>query len=103
MSGIKSLVYFDIEATGLKSSGRPRITELSLVAVNMEDTSNMFFEIEHLLKNGKSEGTLLQLENLQTRIVNKLTLCVYPKATIVPHVSEIKGLDNFMLDGHERS
>ena len=102
MSGIKTLVYFDIEATGLKSSGRPRITELSLVAVNMEDTSNMFFEIEHLLKNGKSEGTLLQLENLQPRIVNKLTLCVYPMATIAPQVSEITGLDNYMLDGHSR-
>ena len=37
MNQIKTLVYFDIEATGLKSSGRPRITELSLVAVNLQD------------------------------------------------------------------
>ena len=37
MNKIKTLVYFDIEATGLKSSGRPRITELSLVAVNLQD------------------------------------------------------------------
>ena len=102
MRRIKTLVYFDIEATGLKSSGRPRITELSLVAVNMEDTSNLFFEIEHLLEHGKSEGILLQLENLQPRIVNKLTLCVYPMATIVPLVSEITGLDNYMLDGHSK-
>ena len=37
MHDIKTLVYFDLEATGLKSSGKPRITELSLVAVNLQD------------------------------------------------------------------
>ena len=36
MSKIKTLVYCDLEATGLKNSGRPRITELSFVAVNTE-------------------------------------------------------------------
>ena len=33
MAEIKTLVYFDLEATGLKSSGRPRISELSFVAI----------------------------------------------------------------------
>ena len=42
MNQIKTLVYFDIEATGLKSSGRPRITELSLVAVNLQDVLGEF-------------------------------------------------------------
>ena len=37
MSEIKTVVYFDIEATGLKNSGRPRITEVSFVAVNTKD------------------------------------------------------------------
>ena len=37
ISELKTLVYCDLEATGLKSSGRPRISELSLVAVNIED------------------------------------------------------------------
>ena len=37
MHDIKTLVYFDLEATGLRNSGRPRITELSLVAVNLHD------------------------------------------------------------------
>ena len=37
MNEIKSLVYFDIEATGLKNSGKPCITEVSLVAVNSKD------------------------------------------------------------------
>ena len=32
MNKIKTLVYCDLEATGLKNCGRPRITELSLVA-----------------------------------------------------------------------
>ena len=91
MKGIKAPVYFDIEATGLKSSGRPRITEISLVAVNMDDTLRLSLEIKQNL-----EGTHVQLESLQPRIVNKLTLCVYPMATIVPHVSDITSLDNYM-------
>ena len=37
MATIKTLVYFDLEATGLKSSGRPRISELSFVAVNAHE------------------------------------------------------------------
>ena len=36
MGKIKTLVYCDLEATGLKNCGRPRITELSFVAVNTE-------------------------------------------------------------------
>ena len=39
MSEIKTLVYFDLEATGLKNSGRPRITEISFVAVGCLRTS----------------------------------------------------------------
>ena len=34
MCEIKTVDYCDLEATGLKSSGRPRITELSVVDVN---------------------------------------------------------------------
>ena len=41
MSEINTLVYFDIEATGLKSSGKPRICEISLVAVNTQDVLNL--------------------------------------------------------------
>ena len=37
MPEIKTYVYFDLEATGLKNAGKPRITELSLVAVNQQD------------------------------------------------------------------
>ena len=41
MQEIKTLVYFDLEATGLKSSGRPRVCELSLVAVNVNNILNL--------------------------------------------------------------
>ena len=37
MGKVKTLVYFDIEATGLKSSGKPRTGEISFVAVDIQD------------------------------------------------------------------
>ena len=37
MEEIKTFVYFDLEATGLKSSGKPRMTKISLIAVYSED------------------------------------------------------------------
>ena len=86
MSEIKTLVYFDLEATGLKSSGRPRICEISLVAVNTQD-----------LVNSKKENKQYCEVNFLPRIVNKLTLCVYPMAVIVPLVSDLTGLDNYNL------
>ena len=46
MSSIKTIVYFDLEATGLKSSGRPRITEISFVAVNSENLEELNLKIK---------------------------------------------------------
>ena len=94
MSKIKTLVYCDLEATGLKNSGRPRITELSFVAVNTEsilDLNAMF--ISHLQKSR------IKVESLFPRVMNKLTVCVYPMATIRPEVSVLTGLDNYNLSG----
>ena len=94
MSKIKTLVYCDLEATGLKNCGRPRITELSLVAVNTEsilDLNTML--ISHLQKKR------IKVESLFPRVMNKLTVCVYPMATIRPEVSVITGLDNYNLSG----
>ena len=34
--------------------------------------------------------------------MNKLTLCVYPMATIVPLVSSMTGLDNYNLTGQSK-
>ena len=36
------------------------------------------------------------------RVLNKLTLCVYPMATIMPEVSRLTGLDNYNLIDQSR-
>ena len=102
MTDIKTLVYFDLEATGLKSSGRPRICELSLLAVNFKDVSDFNMALIASLENGRSERDLLQVRTLSPRILNKLTLCVFPMATIVPLVSDLTGLDNYNLTGQSK-
>ena len=102
MTEVKTLVYFDVEATGLKSAGRPRICELSLVAVNVKDVLTVSESIKDISKNRTIESSLIQLRKLSPRIVNKLTLCIYPMATIVPLVSDITGLDNYNLTGQSK-
>ena len=94
MSEIKTLVYFDLEATGLKSSGKPRICEISFVAVNTQDVLKLGATIDE--DNPFCEDSFLP------RIVNKLTLCVYPMAIIVPLVSDLTGLDNYNLTGQSK-
>ena len=94
MSEIKTLVYCDLEATGLKSSGRPRISELSLVAVNIEDVLELHSQIKSHLPEGPNE-----IESMLPRVMNKLTVCVYPMSTIRPEVSEITGLLYYNLSG----
>ena len=52
MCDIKTFVYCDLEATGLKNSGRPIITELSLVAVNTESILDLNANLlSHLQKS----------------------------------------------------
>ena len=97
MSEIKTFVYFDLEATGLRNSGRPRITELSFVAVNTKDVLELHSKLmTHL------QGSQTDVESILPRIMNKLTVCVYPMAIIRPEVSEITGLDNYNLSGQAR-
>ena len=93
MSELKTLVYFDIEATGLKNSGRPRITEVSLVAVSTKDVLGLQSNLMNLIESK------LGAEKILPRIINKLTICAYPMAIIRPEVSEITGLDNYNLSG----
>ena len=94
MCDIKTLVYCDLEATGLKNSGRPRITELSLVAVNTESILDLnAILLSHLQKSK------LKVDRMLPRVMNKITICVYPMATIRPEVSGITGLDNYNLSG----
>jgi len=98
MVAVKTLVYFDLEATGLKSSGKPRITELCLVAVNISDITELNKKIVEHIEN-KSVAKKNKVEHLVPRVMNKLTLCVYPMATILPTASHITGLDNYNLSG----
>ena len=97
MPRIKTLVYFDLEATGLKSTGRPRISEISLVAVHSKDVNDLHLKLKSNLRNKKMKDYPLHIESLLPRVLNKLTLCVYPMAIIMPEVSDITGLDNYNL------
>ena len=102
MTEIKTLVYFDIEATGLKNSGRPRISEVSLVAFNTQEFFDLNQKLLEKLKNVKSHEDIIELETFLPRVLNKLTLCVYPMAIIMPEVSKITGLDNYNLTNQAR-
>ena len=102
MAAIKTLVYFDLEATGLKSSGRPRISELSFVAIDAQEINIMNKKLSEKEKNFTCHEDILLLETLIPRVLNKLTICVYPMATIMPEVSSITGLDNYNLTGQDK-
>ena len=97
MTEVRTLVYFDLEATGLKSSGKPRICELSLVAVDIQDVLKLNKLMVENIKNKSIGSNSSQERNFTPRIINKVTLCVYPIAIIVPLVSDITGLDNYNL------
>ena len=99
MQDIKTFVYFDLEATGLKSSGRPRVCEISLIAVNTSDIIDLNESLLNSISDRPNEDAITQIETCSPRIMNKLTLCVYPMATIVPFVSSMTGLDNYNLTG----
>ena len=99
MTHINTLVYLDLDATGLENSGRPRITKISLVAVNTQDIISLQGRIQSYLKKERNENNWMQVETILPRVVNKLTLSVYPMATIMPEVTRITGLDNYNLTG----
>jgi DNA polymerase III epsilon subunit-like protein len=94
MNEVKTIVYFDLEATGLKDSGKPRICEISFVAVSTQDVLQFGLKM--------NEDRKLSEETFLPRIMNKLTLCVYPMALIVPLVSDLTGLDNYNLSGQSK-
>lgn len=105
---IKTLVFFDCEATGLKSSGKPRITEISLVATNVDHFEDLHTQINTYLqakyKTSHNEQSapkqpFSDIELALPRVLNKLTLCIFPMKTIYPNVTQITGLDNYNLEG----
>ena len=62
MAAIKTLVYFDLEATGLKSSGRPRISELSFVAIDAQEINIMNKKLSEKVKNITCHEDILLVE-----------------------------------------
>ena len=98
---IKTFVFFDIEATGLKSTTtKPRITELSFVAIDQKDFKLLGPLLRNSLENQSCSTTNFsnRIEFILPRVVNKLTICVNPMKMIPPNVSDITGLDNYNLE-----
>ena len=80
---IGTLLFFDLETTGLPFSHNPRITELSLCAIE----KNHFIDCK--------AGTI-------PRVTNRLNLCVYPSRLVDPKAAEITLLDNYNLQNQGR-
>lgn len=76
---VKTLVFFDLETTGLPGAHQPvSITELAMVAVNRA----------HFLKQDKPDF----------RVTNKLTLCLKPQNYMHPMAIKKSGLDPVLLE-----
>ena len=68
MTDVRTLVYFDIEATGLKSSGKPRICELSLIAVNVQGVLEMTENVENRVIESKTFQLRTSIKYLQQNL-----------------------------------
>lgn len=74
-----SLVFMDLETSGLPSQHPPRITEISFYGIHKQDfIKGKFKEIP--------------------RVLNRMNLCIYPSRLIDPVVTEITKLDNYNLE-----
>jgi hypothetical protein len=69
MTENESLVYNDIEATGLKSSGRPRTSEISFVALSTQEFVDLNQKLLKKLKNVTSYEDILELETVLPRVL----------------------------------
>ena len=89
MTEMKTLVYFDIEATSLKSSVRPRVSEVLYLAIKTQKMLNF---------NHK----LLEKFNDMKRYEHLLEFLLRLLATIMPEVSRLPGLDIYNHIGQTR-
>lgn len=94
---IRTLVYFDCETTGLMKED-PKMTELSFVAVGLDDLLDMHSKIEDFKEN--QDPTLSWV---QPRILPKLTLIINPDKKISADATKFSsGLTNEQLSGHAK-
>jgi hypothetical protein len=75
---MKSLVFFDLETTGLPSDHAARITELNFCGVD------------------RSQFIECKTKKLP-RVTNRLNLCIDPSRPIDPVATDMSKLDNFNL------
>jgi len=83
---IKTFVFFDLEGTGLTDN--PRITEITMVAMNRSAGEEMVYRARKALW---APGVNEQPPDLP-RVINKLTVCVYPMKPVCREAEEITGL-----------
>ena len=62
MQDIRTFVYFDLEATGLKSSGRPRVCEISLIAVDTSDILELHESLLNITSDRKMKIPVFKLK-----------------------------------------
>lgn len=88
---IATLVFFDLETTGLPQFefNRTKITELTLVACS----------VEHISSASPSQQ---RQQRALPRVLHKLSVCTNPFRMIQPESSKLTGLDNFMLEHEEK-
>lgn len=84
---IQTFVFFDLEGTGLFN--KPRITEISLLAVHRSSLQNAAYDMQGLNADDRC--------NFLPRVVNKLTVCINPMKTISLEAANLTGLYNDML------
>jgi len=83
---IKTFVFFDLEGTGLTDN--PRITEVTMVAMNRSSGEEMVYKARRALW---APGLNEQPPDLP-RVINKLTICIYPMKPVCREAEEITGL-----------
>lgn len=87
VTDVQTLVFFDLEATGLNCNTLPpRITELSMLAIRADH----FLAFDEVLKKSTKAAI--------PRVTNKLTLCFNPQTALPQIVSDMTGLTNEMLE-----
>ncbi|XP_063966581.1 uncharacterized protein LOC129277377 [Lytechinus pictus] len=95
---IKSFVFLDFETSHLFPTHRPKIIELSLIAINRAGLLDQDVNTSlYLAKNHENSTFDLSKVSLP-RIVDKLTLCLDPGKNTSPHSARLTKMGKRKLD-----